>query len=549
MDDSGSKDDRILIFSTRRNSQLLGRSEHWYADGTFKTVPPLSEHLFTIHGFEANNSVPPVCELLADKRQGTYSRLLRKVKELEPASNPRTFMTDFEMLMINAVKDEYPLTNHRGCLLHCCQCISRKIQTNGLKLRYENGAYFSLKLLMLPALAFVPTEEVVGTFDSLYNSNVLLQEVDVWIALPKTNNNIEGSNNIPLEDIAVFGNLSQQSRWSSLSMRCELSSTSVGRNLVNPMWSIVDPICTFLFSVLVLLTTFAIIKDAIVVLMEGPGVNPQKILHQVNQEIHSRFNFFEMTLQIEEFDVNMEHCSQCQGPESDEEREEGKVINKPINDLLQRQREEPRRARTIYRREQDMASLTLIHTAPREVILTTSREVILTAPHEVILTAPREVIHTAPREVIHTAPREVILTTSREVILTAPREVILTTPREVILTAPREVILTAPREVIHTAPRVRRITFSWMFDVSISWWRVLGTQSLRLLTFGCVGPVVLVYFGGSMRPRHEPRAMVVRGFPPSQGSVRHEPRAMAVEGVSSGTRLCPARTSPDARSW
>nr|CAD7464609.1 unnamed protein product [Timema tahoe] len=102
------------------------------------------------------------------------------------------------------------------------------------------------------------------------------------------------------------------------------------------MWSIVDPICTFLFSVLVLLTTFAIIKDAIVVLMEGmpkgvdftsvlntflqqdgvlkvhnlriwalsldktalsahlairPGVNPQKILHQVNQEIHSRFNF------------------------------------------------------------------------------------------------------------------------------------------------------------------------------------------------------------------------------------------------------------------
>nr|CAD7570129.1 unnamed protein product [Timema californicum] len=124
-----------------------------------------------------------------------------------------------------------------------------------------------------------------------------------------------------------------------------------------PMWSIVDPICTFLFSVLVLLTTFAIIKDAIVVLMEGvdftsvlntflqqdgvlkvhnlriwalsldktalsahlairPGVNPQKILHQVNQEIHSRFNFFEMTLQIEEFDLNMEHCSQCQGPES-----------------------------------------------------------------------------------------------------------------------------------------------------------------------------------------------------------------------------------------
>lgn len=32
---------------------------------------------------------------------------------------------------------------------------------------------------------------------------------------------------------------------------------------------IVDPICTFLFSILVIGTTFAIIKDTLVVLMEG----------------------------------------------------------------------------------------------------------------------------------------------------------------------------------------------------------------------------------------------------------------------------------------
>nr|CAD7458958.1 unnamed protein product [Timema tahoe] len=97
MYDSGPQDDRILIFSTRRNLQHLGRSKHWYADGTFKTVTPLFEQLYTIHGFEANNSIPLVYALLADKRQGTYSRLLRKVKELEPASSPQTFMTDFEI--------------------------------------------------------------------------------------------------------------------------------------------------------------------------------------------------------------------------------------------------------------------------------------------------------------------------------------------------------------------------------------------------------------------------------------------------------------------
>lgn len=36
-----------------------------------------------------------------------------------------------------------------------------------------------------------------------------------------------------------------------------------------PTWSIVDPICTFLFSILVILTTVAIIKDVVNVLMEG----------------------------------------------------------------------------------------------------------------------------------------------------------------------------------------------------------------------------------------------------------------------------------------
>jgi cation diffusion facilitator family transporter len=34
-------------------------------------------------------------------------------------------------------------------------------------------------------------------------------------------------------------------------------------------WNFIDPICTFIFSILVLLTTFAIIKDVLLVLMEG----------------------------------------------------------------------------------------------------------------------------------------------------------------------------------------------------------------------------------------------------------------------------------------
>ncbi|ENN81139.1 zinc transporter 2 isoform X2 [Dendroctonus ponderosae] len=126
-----------------------------------------------------------------------------------------------------------------------------------------------------------------------------------------------------------------------------------------PQWVIVDPIMTFVFSIFVMITTFAIIKDALLVLMEAlpkgidfeevmnilvnidgvkrvhnlriwalsldkiamsahvaisPGTNPQNVLMMATKNIHDKFNFFEMTLQIEDFEEFMEDCKQCQNP-------------------------------------------------------------------------------------------------------------------------------------------------------------------------------------------------------------------------------------------
>ncbi|XP_049533229.1 zinc transporter 2 [Anopheles darlingi] len=126
-----------------------------------------------------------------------------------------------------------------------------------------------------------------------------------------------------------------------------------------PEWNIIDPICTFLFSVLVLGTTIAIMKDAIVVLMEGtpkyldytevmqtflqiegvvrvhnlriwalsinkialaahlavePNTNTELVLRQATQTVHAKYRFFETTLQIEEFQPDMEDCNQCTNP-------------------------------------------------------------------------------------------------------------------------------------------------------------------------------------------------------------------------------------------
>lgn len=128
-----------------------------------------------------------------------------------------------------------------------------------------------------------------------------------------------------------------------------------------PDWAIADPICTFVFSVIVLFTTFTIMKDALLVLMEGtpnylhyaevmnvflqiegvervhnlriwalsinkvalsahlavkPGANPKKILQDATSAVHIKYNFFETTIQIEEYSAEMEDCKQCSQPGS-----------------------------------------------------------------------------------------------------------------------------------------------------------------------------------------------------------------------------------------
>ncbi|XP_023343791.1 zinc transporter 2 isoform X3 [Eurytemora carolleeae] len=126
-----------------------------------------------------------------------------------------------------------------------------------------------------------------------------------------------------------------------------------------PEWVIIDPICTFIFGILVLLTTIKILKDTVSVLLEAtpPGVdyevvrntflsvdgirqihnlriwglttnktalaahlaiekghNAQHVLSDATRKIRDRYDLYEMTLQIEEFQPEMISCGQCKDP-------------------------------------------------------------------------------------------------------------------------------------------------------------------------------------------------------------------------------------------
>ncbi|XP_016657895.1 uncharacterized protein LOC107883059 [Acyrthosiphon pisum] len=77
-------------------------------------------------------------------------------------------MTDFEQSIINATKKIIGVEIH-ACLFHLCQSLYRRIQAEGLQSQYNNLENCSIKIAaqMTGALAFVPPEKVVETFDQL----------------------------------------------------------------------------------------------------------------------------------------------------------------------------------------------------------------------------------------------------------------------------------------------------------------------------------------------------------------------------------------------
>uniref|UniRef100_A0A8C1T272 Proton-coupled zinc antiporter SLC30A8 n=1 Tax=Cyprinus carpio TaxID=7962 RepID=A0A8C1T272_CYPCA len=131
------------------------------------------------------------------------------------------------------------------------------------------------------------------------------------------------------------------------------------RLLASPEYKIADPICTFLFSIFVLLTTFTILRDIVIVLMEGTpaGVNynemrerllgikgvkavhnlhiwaltmnqallsvhvaiedtvePRMVLREITKACFTTYSFHSVTIQLEHQADQRADCSLCQNP-------------------------------------------------------------------------------------------------------------------------------------------------------------------------------------------------------------------------------------------
>ncbi|XP_073417134.1 uncharacterized protein [Dendrobates tinctorius] len=166
----------MLIFGTRDNLHLLAQSKEWFADGMFFTTPALFKQLYTIHVVHSGLVVPVVYTLLTDKSRSTYQRLLQELKNLQPGLQPDNLMLDCELAAIQAFESEFPNLVKTGCFFHLSQSVWRKVQNEGLKMQYQGDHEFARWIRMIPALAFLPPQNVVQSFEELVEDPDFPQE-------------------------------------------------------------------------------------------------------------------------------------------------------------------------------------------------------------------------------------------------------------------------------------------------------------------------------------------------------------------------------------
>lgn len=173
--DSNLGQNRILIFTTTSNIRYLEQSPFWIMDGTFKTVPTIFKQLYTIHGSVGGNDnsriMPLVYALMSSKSEQCYRRLFQDIINFSEEENidlqPQFILTDFEQAAINAAREEFPGVRNKGCHFHLAQNVYRRVQMSGLSTQYGNNENFSLLIRHIPALAFLPPDEIPAAFDEL----------------------------------------------------------------------------------------------------------------------------------------------------------------------------------------------------------------------------------------------------------------------------------------------------------------------------------------------------------------------------------------------
>jgi hypothetical protein len=171
------QDNNMILLATEQNLKLLSDTNTVYMDGTFKSAPAIYSQLYTIHATYRGHVIPAVYCLLPDKTRQTYhtvfSHIVNKMADLGLTFNPTTIISDFESGLIPAISTNFPNALHHGCFFHHTSAIWKNIQRLGLQREYEEDPHVRRSACNMMALAFLPTDKIMATFEQLQQQPVV----------------------------------------------------------------------------------------------------------------------------------------------------------------------------------------------------------------------------------------------------------------------------------------------------------------------------------------------------------------------------------------
>lgn len=159
-DDNSEPENRMIAFCTETAREFIPNLETFFLDGTFASCCTPFYQLYCIHG-DVNSDdkfskiVPLIYVLMPNKEEKSYKRLFISLMQNLTNWTPLTMVVDFEIAVINVIKQVFPHVKLQGCNFHFKQALARK--AHALQL---NDIEEKSHLAMCAALAHIKEQDI-----------------------------------------------------------------------------------------------------------------------------------------------------------------------------------------------------------------------------------------------------------------------------------------------------------------------------------------------------------------------------------------------------
>ena len=124
--------------------------------------------LYTVQVLRNHRNIVGAYELLLNKRRTRYVETLTELQRLTYNTIPHSLMTDVELSKLSALNQIYPWIAQLKVFISFGKECFRHVQDIGLQQNYRTDPLFRGNIHMIPALSFIPVEDVILAFDELW---------------------------------------------------------------------------------------------------------------------------------------------------------------------------------------------------------------------------------------------------------------------------------------------------------------------------------------------------------------------------------------------